>query len=254
MAALLWGTHRLTRLHLRVAARVAMTTVCIGLLTYWIATTDKNLTSSDYVMGVSVAVLAALPTALLVGSRVKPWEFLTFGSIANGDGNRSGSRSVLATVGTLPLRLVSLFALGYWVLIHACKRDTDIDAVDIAVVCGIPAVYLLYSTYVSFRSPRKIVLLVSGLAINVPLAFIAFYTDAVDVEGRWWGEAFLTIRNWSTTFLIAWGLFLAARLSVRAKTVVEVSPLPAVQRDSYNSSHHCLGSRFSEWRTIGARS
>lgn len=248
MAALLWGTYRLTKVHLRVAARVAITTVCIGALTFWIATNDKNLTQTDYVVGVSVAVIAALPTALLVGSRLKPWEFLTFGSIANAAG-RSGSRSVLATFGTLPLRLVSLLALGYWTLLHACKRDTDIDAVDIAVVFGIPAVYLLYTTYVSFRSPRKIVLLVSALAINVPVAFIAFYTDTVDVEGRWWGEAFLTIRDWSTTFLIAWGIFLAARLSVRAKTIVEVNPLPALQSDFHNSNHHCLGSRFLEWRT-----
>ena len=264
IAALLWGTYRLTKVHLRVAARVAITTVCIGLLTYWIATKTENLTSTDYVMGVSVAVLAALPTALLVGSRVKPWEFFTFGSIANGAVGRSGSRSVLATFGTLPLRLVSLLALGYWILLHACMRDrdidpfninaVDIDAVDVAVVFGIPAVYLLYTTYVSFRSPRKIVLLVSGLAINVPVAFIAFYTDTFNADGRWWGEAFLTIRDWSTTFLIAWGLFLAARLSVRAKTVVELNPLPALQRDSRNSNHHCLGSRFLEWRTIKARS
>ena len=267
-ATLIWGTYRLTRIQLRAPARVAITIFCIGFINFLIAIKQQNVNKTHFAIGAGIAFLTFLPVALLVGSSIKPWELFTFGSIANGkNANRTGSRSVLATLGTLPLRLMSIFALGFWIITHACEREPTevfdpkwgvayaypkID-VSMALVLGIPVIYLLFSIYVSFRSPRKIILLIGGLAINIPLVFIAYYpSPTIYIEGNWWSEAFFMIKTACTTFLIAWGLFLASRLSVRLNNIVEVAPVNALQSELRNQNHHCLGSRFLEWQERNA--
>lgn len=266
-ATLIWGTYRLTRIQLRVPARVAITIFCIGLVAFLIALKQENVNEKNFAIGAGITFLTFLPIALLVGSSIKPWELFTFGSIANGkNANRSGSRSVLATLGTLPLRFMSIFALFFWTFTNACEREpTDaydprwgvayaFPAIDIsmALVLGLPVIYLLFSIYVSFRSPRKIILLISGLAINIPVVFIAFYSNYSNViylEGNWWSEAFFMIKTACTWFLIVWGLFLASRLSVRLNKVAAVNVLHS---DLRNQKHHCLGSRFLEWQERNA--
>ena len=264
-ATLIWGTYRLTRIQLRAPARVAITIFCIGLIAFLIALKTENVNKMNFAIGAGVAFLAFLPVALLVGSSIKPWELFTFGSIATGkNARRSGSKSVLATFGTLPLRFMSILALFFWILTNACERvRTDVydpnwglayafPAIDIsmALILGIPVIYLLFSIYVSFRSPRKIVLLIIGLAINIPLVFIALYSNAIYIEGNWWSEAFYMIKRSCIWFLIAWGLFLASRLSVRLNNIVEAVPVNALQSELRNQNHHCLGSRFLEWQSV----
>jgi hypothetical protein len=263
-AALIWGTYRLTRIQLRAPARVAIKIFCIGLVAFLIALKQENVNETNFAIGAGVAFLTLLPVALLVGSSIKPWELFTFGSIANGkNAKRSGSRSVLATFGTLPLRFMSILALGFWIVTNACEREPtevydarwgrayafpEID-ISMALVLGLPVIYLLFSNHVSFRSPRKIVLLISGLAINIPLVFIALYSNysnVIYIEGNWWSEAFFMIKPACTWFLIAWGLFLAARLSVRLNNIVQVAPVSVLQSELRNQAHHCLGSRFLE--------
>ena len=266
-ATLIWGTYRLTRIQLRVPARVAITIFCIGLVDFLIALKQENVNERNFAIGAGVTFLIFLPVALLVGSSIKPWELFTFGSIANGkNAKRSGSRSVLATFGTLPLRFMSILSLGFWILTNACEREHEVEKykvvytfpeidVSMALVLGIPVIYLLFSIYVSFRSPRKIVLLISGLAINIPLVFIAFYSSyshVIYIEGNWWSEAFFTIKSACTWFLIAWGIFLASRLSVRLNNIVDVAPVNALQSELRNQTHHCLGSRFLEWQERNA--
>jgi hypothetical protein len=263
-ATLIWGTYRLTRIQLRALARVAITIFCIGLIAFLIALKQENVNEINFAIGAGVNFLIFLPVALLVGSSIKPWEFFTFGSIATGkNANRLGSKSVLATLGTLPLRFMSFFALAFWVLTNACERERQSDDgkwvadytfppidVGIALVLGIPVIYLLFSLYVSFRSPRKTVLLISGLAINIPLGFIAFYSNVIYIEGDWWSEAFYMIKTASTWFLIAWGPFLASRLSVRLNSIVDGGPVNALQNELRNQNHHCLGSRFLKWQSV----
>lgn len=264
-ATLIWGTHRLTRIQIRVPARVAITIFCVGLITFLIALKQEDVNKMNFAIGGGVAFLAFLPVALLVGSNIKPWELFTFGSIATGENaNRSGSKSVLATFGTLPLRFMSILALFFWILTNACERvQTDVydvrwgrayafPPIDIsmALILGIPVIYLLFSIYVSFRSPRKLVLLIIGLAINIPLVFIAFYPYVTYFEGNWWSEAFYMIKRSCIWFLIAWGLFLAARLSVRLNKFVEEDPVNALQSELRNQNHHCLGARFLEWQSV----
>lgn len=263
-ATLIWGTYRLTKIQLRAPARVAITIFCIGLINFLIALKQGNVNEMNFAIGAGVTFLTLLPIALLVGSSIKPWEFFTFGSIATGKhANRSGSKSVLATLGTLPLRFMSTFALIFWIVTNASERERQDDSgkweavytfppidVSMALVLAIPVIYLLFSLYVSFRSPRKIVLLISGLAINIPLGFIAFYANAIYIEGNWWSEAFFMIKTASIWFLIAWALFLASRLSVRLNNIVEAGPVNALQSELRNQTHHCLGSRFLEWQSV----
>jgi len=269
-AALIWGTYRLTRIQLGVPARLAITIFCIGLVSFLIALKQENVNERNFAIGAGVTFLIFLPVALLVGSSIKPWELFTFGSIANGkNANRSGSRSVLATFGTLPLRFMSILALCFWILTNACEREpTDVyDArwgvayafpkidISMALILGLPVIYLLFSIYVSFRSPRKVVILISGLVINIPLVFIAFYSNyshVIYIQGNWWSEAFFMIKSGCTWFLIAWGIFLASRLSVRLNNIVAVAPVNALQSELRNQSHHCLGSRFMEWQERNA--
>ena len=255
-AALIWGIYRWTRIQLRAPARIGITIFCIGLIAFLIALKQENVNKMHFAIGAGIAFLTLLPAALFVGSSIKPWELFTFGNIANGENaKRSGTRSVLVTLGTLPLRFVSILALAFWILTNACEREWKMDDVNsrvvytfppidvsMAMVLGIPLIYLLFSIYVSFRSPRKIVLLISGLAINIPLVFMAFYSGPiVYIEGNWWSEAFFMIKTACPTFLIAWVVFLASRLSVRLNNIVEVA-----------QTHHCLGSRFLEWQELNA--
>jgi hypothetical protein len=248
LAALLWGTYRITRLQIRELTRVAVTTILIGLISGFIYYKANITDNVDFAIGVAIAWFTALPVALLVGSRVKPWEFFTFGSMATSHGTRIGSRSVLASLGTLPLRVLSITGLVVWTLTFLCVRYTKTEAIGDELLIPVPLAYLLVSTYLTFRSPRKLFLLVIGILLNVPTAFLVYMSYTVDFQGYRWGEEIPMAVNWSGTFLVAWVLFLAARLCVGLRTrSVPVRPEAVVFYPHKESDHHCLGSRFSEW-------
>lgn len=252
LATLLWGAYRVTRIPVRAPARVALTTVLVALGAWFVKYQAGLEYDVPFAIDVGIAWLTALPVALLVGSRVKPWQLFTFGSIAiDGYGNRWRSNSLWATFGTLPLRFLSLFALGWWIILFACKRRDERDVVELAVTYGIPLAYLVLTVYVSFRSPRKLVLLLLALLLNVPVGFGASISNTIDPENSPWVEDVLTILNFCSAFLLAWTVFLAARLSVRTK----VRPnFDAVVPMRSNEPHHqCLGSRFVEWRERAAQ-
>lgn len=248
-ATFLWGTYRVTGLRMPAAARVLATTICIGLIAgfnYYRAGVTDHV---QFTLGVGLVWLTALPVALLVGSRVKPWEFFTFGSIATSNGTRIGSRSVLATLGTLPLRLLSIYALVVWILTFVCVRYVKSTAIGDDKLFTVPLVYLLVSTYLTFRSPRKLFLLVIGILLNVPTAFLFYSSYQINFKDEWWGEQIPMVVNMSPIFLVAWVLFLVSRLWVGLRTrTVPVRRAPIVFYPHKESAHHCLGSRFSEWQ------
>lgn len=251
-ATLLWGAYRITRIQLRVPARVALTTVLIALGAWFVGYKAGMEYEVHFAIGVGIAWLTALPVALLTGSRVKPWEFFTFGSIAiDGYGNRWRSNSLWATFGTLPLRFLSLFGLGYWTITFACKREDELDVFKLLVYYGIPVMYLVLTAYVSFRSPRKLVLLLIALLINVPVGFGASISNTINPENFSWGKDALTIINSCSAFLIAWTIFLAARLSVRTR--VRSSSHAVLPKGSNEPDHQCLGSRFLKWHERAAQ-
>ena len=251
LATLLWGAHRITRIQLRAPARVAVTTVLVALGAWFVQYKAGLAVDRPFAIGVGIAWFTALPVALLVGSRVKPWQLFTFGSIAiDGYGNRWRSNSLWATFGTLPLRFLSLFALVCWILLFACKRQDERDVVELVVTYGGPLIYLLLTVYVSFRSPRKLVLLFIGLLLNVPVGFGAYISNTIDPKDSPWVEDVSTIINFCSAFLIVWTVFLAARLSVRTKLRSNFDAV--VAQCSNEPDHQCLGSRFVEWRERAA--
>lgn len=246
-ATLIWGAYRITGLQIRVLARVVFMTIYYALLSGFIYYKTGVTADVDFAIGVGIGWFALLPVALLVGSGVKPWELFTFGSIATSNGTRIGSRSVLATLGTLPLRVLSIYASVVWILTFVCVRYVKSTAIGDDKLFTIPLVYLLVSTYLTFRSPRKLVLLAIGILLNVPAAYLFYTSYQINFKDEWWGEEIPWLVNMSGKFLIVWGIFLVARMCVGLRTrTVPVRP-PVVFYPHKESGHHCLGSRFSEW-------
>jgi hypothetical protein len=246
-ATLIWGAYRITGLQLRVLTRVAATTICIALISAFIYYKQGITNNTQFATGVGIWWLAALPVALLVGSLVKPWEFFTFGSLATSNGTSIRSRSVLATLGTLPLRLLSIFAIVVWILTFACLRYIKIDVVDRRLLFAAPLLYFAASTYLTFRSPRKRLLLVIGILLNVPTAFLFYLSHEISFSRDSFGEEIPWLVQMSGMFLIAWAIFLVARMCAGLRTRTVPVRAPVVFYPHTESDHHCLGSRFSEW-------
>ena len=255
-ATIMWGIRRVTGLNMPAFARVVMTTVAIGLVAVLVKLQLPPDDSRAFAITLVIGWLTALPTALLVGSGVKPWELFTFGSIAVSNG-RSGSRSVWATLGTLPLRFVSLIALGAWIVTFACHWSQNQRRMpEVLFFFSIPASYLCLSAYFTFRSPHKASLFVIGLTMNVPIALLALLCYMNYQQMHRSDELYSA--GICGTFLFAWILLLLARVTVRAQVVSphNMSPLkissPAFTPRIAESEHRCLGSRFLEWHEHAA--
>jgi hypothetical protein len=238
-ATIMWGIYHITGMQMPALARVGLTTIGIGLLAVW-TNSSSNLTFDwELVTCASVAWISALPSALLIGSRVKPWELFTFGSIAV-DGVRARSKSISATLATLPLRFLSLVALWAWVVTFACYWSwNEENMVRIVLVFLIPAIYLFFSLYLTFRSPSRKILLALGLLMNLPVAFLALLMYW-SYPGLYWffGNGPLILSAICCAFLLVWTLFVIARFTAPIVSAVRVINKP---------EHHCLGSRFLEW-------
>jgi len=240
---MMWVPYRLAKIQVRPVTRVAITSIGTGLFALLLALMfgygfERPNDTAKWVLSL---LAGGLPTAILVGSRVKPWELFTFGSLAVGDsrtGGRVGSKSVLATLATLPLRFLSLIALALWILAGACNFDPSQGLIRPAIVFFVPFIYLLYSAYVTFKSPHRVLLLVSCIALNLPVGLITCYAYIIAPGSYLFTEALPYVCGIGSAFLIAWAIFLVARLNV---------PTPKIIANS-DSDHHCLGSRFVEWQ------
>lgn len=249
-AAFMWGVYRLADIQLRATARVAVTwsvsALFVGLLGF-IGFEGKFLSGCS----VWLAVVGT-PVALLVGSRVKPWEIFTFGSIAAGEvDQRSGSKSVLATLGTLPLRFLSITASAGLALYFASLYTKVYDfngVLRVTLFLSVAGFYPLFSAYVTFRSPRKIILFVLALVMNFPITLV-FVSLVRLCLGTFADESVFVTTAISGSFILAWGIFLIARLGAKLR------PAPSLSITSNKSiaaapnlDHQCLGSRFSAWQ------
>ena len=240
---IMWGSYCLTKIQVGPLTRVVITSIGTGVFALLLALKfGYGLERpNDTAAWVLTMLAGGLPTAILVGSRVKPWEIFTFGSIAVGDsrtGGRVGSKSVLATLATLPLRFLSLVCLALWILAGACEYDPNQGVIGPAIVFFIPFIYLLNSAYVTFKSPHRVLLLVSCIALNLPVGLITCYAYIIAPGSYLFTEALPYVCGIGSAFLIAWAIFLVARLNV---------PIPKIIASS-DSDHHCLGSRFMEWQ------
>ena len=235
-ATIMWGIYRVTGMQMAPMVRVGLTTIGVGLLAIWSNSTSSFTFDRRLVICVSIVWLSALPSALLIGSRVNPWELFTFGSIAV-NGSRSRSKSVSATLATLPLRFLSLVGLWAWVVTFACYWSWNKDNMPgFILFFVIPSIYLFSSLYLTFRSPSRKILFAVGLMINLPVAFLAFFTYWNYSRLYWFfGNAPLMVSVICCAFLLVWILFVIARFTATFTSRVN------------EPEHHCLGSRFSEW-------
>ena len=247
-AILMWAPFRLFKIQVRAATRVTITSIATGLFAFatgFLSSRD----ASNWCPWVVTLVLGELPTAILVGSSIKPWKIFTFGSINVGIG-RSESRSVLGTLGTLPLRFLSLLGLAAWVLYVVCEYKNAWGwSIDFILWLLVPTAYLLFSAYVTFRSPYKLILFITGLAANIPVALTALYAYAI--YSHWSRTDSLYVAVIFSAFVIAWVVFLVARLSVGTNNVVipgSILSSPSLPRANRRLDHQCLGSRFMEWQ------
>jgi hypothetical protein len=250
----MWVPYSLIKIQVRPVTRVVITSIGTGVFAFLLALKfGYGLERpNDTAAWVLTLLVGGLPTAILVGSRVKPWELFTFGSIAVGDsrtGGRVGSKSVLATLATLPLRFLSLIALALWILAGACKVDPNQGIIGPAIVFFIPFIYLLYSAYVTFKSPHRVLLLVSCIALNLPMGLITCYAYIIKPGSYLFTEALPYVCGIGSAFLLAWAIFLVARLTAPTQRLIRETDLQEVLKSGGSHlDHHCLGSRFMEWQ------
>ncbi|HJP90692.1 MAG TPA: hypothetical protein VJ875_01980 [Pyrinomonadaceae bacterium] len=248
-ATIVWGIYRLTGIQMSAFTRVMIATLEVVMLAMLCNQPLSFNFARIFNAGLCIAWLTVLPAALLIGSRVKPWELFTFGSIAV-DGGRSGSKSVSATLATLPLRFLSLVGLWTWVLCFAVYWSwNERSVLGYVLFFLVPAIYLCLSLYLTFRSPSRKILFALGFLMNAPVAFIAlkFYTSYLSKAGIYaLSEGFLIVSIICCGFLLAWTLFVIARFT--APTVLPMTFTPRVNEPE----HNCLGSRFLEWRQHAA--
>jgi len=227
LATLIWTVYRVIGIQMLVGARVILTVITIRLITMFLGLRWSVDRPSDFILGIGIALFAGLPLALLVGSTVRPWQLFTFGSIKVGPSTferTAVSQSIFGTLGTLPLRFLSIAAFAVWVLYVSCQREMNGGLMGASAALLVPAVYPAFSAYVTFRSPHKTVLLFIGLIVNLPVALIAINglgkTRNLYGNPEWFSEALPNLGWICTAFVIAWTIFLVARLSARPSNPV----------------------------------
>lgn len=241
-AILMWIPYRWKKIQLHSVTRVAITSLATGLLALTTGYLFGTGRLDDMGPWVLILLLGGLPTAILIGSKVKPWKLFTFGSIAG-----QQPRTVLGTLATLPLRFLSLSALAVWILSFACQRELDDRISEVAAALSVPLIYFLISAYLTFESPRKSILLVIGLVVNLPVACFAFFAYLNYHYANFAPATLFDLSVICTIFVAAWMVFLAARLSVPTPRIPTTDLSEALLIAHEKRNHECLGSRFVEW-------
>ena len=232
-ATIIWSIYRLMGRTLRARARVSVTTMLSTLL---VAFTGLyfELNEEQITNFLLLTLSLGMPVALMVGSTVKPWELFTFGSIAAGEvDHRVGSRNILATIGSLPLRFLgigttALFLLSLISEIQPMNNANKIVGafLSVSIVC----VYPMFSAFVTFRSPCKIVLTTLGFLLNIPIALIGLFCYGLYDKAYWLGNFPVVISAFCGSFVVAWVIFLIARLSVNTGELSEAVSRVAGER------------------------
>lgn len=253
-ATVMWGFFRLIGRPLSAFARVAISSIVSTLIVAFPGLYFDF--SEDQLTGLLVLALSlGTPVALMVGSSVKPWQLFTFGSIAAGEvDHRTGSRSIFGTIGSLPLRFLGIGMTAYLLLRLVCEMqpvNTVPKVVKTILLFAVWGVYPAFSAYVTFRSPRKIVLVAIAVIINSPVALMGLFFYSINSKAYWLGDTPLIISMICGSFVVAWLIFLVARLSVRISPDVSLSIITNKSiAAAPNLDHECLGSRFAAWERV----
>jgi hypothetical protein len=240
LATVIWITHSGSDLRTGAGMRVVLMINIVGVIAIFLGKFSELIKDGHFPTWVMVSLVSALPTTLLVGSRVEPWALFTFGSITgirNKVQTRMGSQNVCATFATLPLRFLSLTVLAVWIMKFSCERKPDADPMSSAIWFLTPIVYPALSAYVTFRSPRKLTLLMIAIGINLPHGLISTAAFANSSNTSWIDQLPQNVNFICLAFTVTWALFLIARLSVQtgepvipitglSKFVLKRSPQP----------------------------
>ncbi|MEP6819873.1 MAG: hypothetical protein ABJA18_10090 [bacterium] len=125
-----------------------------------------------------------LPIVLMTGSGIRPGRVLVFGSSRCSP--RRSLRGWLAIPPAVLLRVASIFGLLESSLVLAVWISARMSRWSSASPLeGLPAIllaitYFLTSTYLSLRTPRKIVLLPLAIGLNMPVAFLMVTENQLD--------------------------------------------------------------------------
>ena len=254
-ATLLWAIYRFTRLPMRLPVRISVSTFASTLLVSFVGYLLEARDPWLLAIFAGWSFVLSLPVALFVGSQLRPWEIFTYWRVTfwqNGIKERLSSSGILAIGGVLPLRLLSLSVFGCWTLFSAAIWSVDkTDVTDAITLMLGPIIYLAMSAYLTFSSPGKFVLLAIGLFINLPISYLVFFGHTIFPEyWKWEVPTILAIAD--TIFLSAWVAFVATRFIVNARHFLPEVRASSNSRVDTNQEHHCLGSRFLEWREHAA--
>ena len=241
-------------IRMRAPVRVAASTVSLTLLTSYFAYRPfEDPRTLATIAG--WCFLISLPTALLVGSRVRPWKILTYWRVTfrkRGIKERLRSSHTLAILGVLPLRVLSLGALGIGIAVTAATWSTgELDFTRRALWLVVPIICFAVSAYVTFSSPSQFVLLALAFVINVPMTYLAI--EHINVPESVWNNSSIpmTLGIAYTSFICAWTAFVATRFVVEPKDFLPADAR-AYLKVNNKQDHDCLGSRFLEWREHAA--
>lgn len=223
----LWAMYRLTGIRMVAPVRIVVSTVIstslLSLLFYLVG--ELNL---YVVRGAAISsLLLWLPAAVLTGSRVKPWCFFAWWSIAvqqHGFTTRLSSASVPAVVGVLPLRLLSTFGLGFWIFATAAIWPVVETDVRRGILFGlVPIAYFAVSLYLTFRSPGKFALLALGLLINLPITYLSYVGPHIGWNMYWTYNTSVVVVVLCTISLLAWTALVATRFLVNVNAFLPLS-------------------------------
>ncbi len=249
-----WALNRFLGFRLPVLARI----ISGGFLptSLWLFLLIREGKASDETLLISTGAvfLLSLPTSLLIGSRVRPWEFFTYGSMVfreNGIYRRHTVTDAPVILGGLMLRIIATGGLLLSVLVVACGRELiGKDIWKDFIFYYFPMFYFALSVYLTFRSPRKSVLLILGVILNVPLGLPLYLGSKFFIEIGWQAEDSTALFLVCTIFLAAWTGFIATQLSVTSKKdlLTDISHATHAMTQERDPGHQCLGSRFADWQ------
>ncbi len=221
----IWGLYCLTGIQMRAAMRATIASILATLI---VGLVQFEVPESDLTAWLITTMSFAVTPALLIDSNFRPSELFTFGTMAvRGVGFDVifESRSASAIAGTLPLRFLGLGITGLWLLVIAHTPKGDASFTGAVIVAGLPLTYLGISTFLTFRSPGKLLLLLLGIGGNIPVFFGGWLSFAVYGSFSQ-AEEFLITGIICCAFLISWAIFLIARLSVDTSELLPLSVVP----------------------------
>lgn len=251
----LGAMHHIWGFRMRAPVRIATGTISLTLFASCFSYQHYDNDPWLLVIIAGSSLLISLPTALLVGSRAQPWKILTYWRVTfprNGIKERLASSGILAMGGVLPLRLLSLGALGIWIVATAASWPIgEKGLTERVLLFVIPLTYFTVSAYLTFSTPSQFVLLAIGLVINVPITYISLFGYNIFPAGYWTHETPTYLGIAYTIFICAWTAFVTTRFVVEPKDFLPAGARAYVKVNNKHD-HECLGSRFLEWREHAA--